>query len=70
MEAEIDKEGQVATLRVLTGHPFLVPAALDAAKRYRYKPAMAALCTPVIALVMIDIEFKTEIDPVVPIPVQ
>ena len=38
LHAIIDKEGKVAQLEVLSGHPLLVQSALDAAKQWRYKP--------------------------------
>ena len=38
LHAIIDKEGKVAQLEVMSGHPLLVQAALDAVKQWRYKP--------------------------------
>jgi protein TonB len=38
LHAIIDKEGKVAQLEVISGHPLLVQAALDAVKQWRYKP--------------------------------
>ena len=38
LHAIIDKEGRVAQLEVMSGHPLLVQAALDAVKQWRYKP--------------------------------
>lgn len=38
--ADISKDGAVETLRMITGHPLLVPAALEAVKQWRYKPYM------------------------------
>jgi protein TonB len=38
LHAIIDKEGRVAQLEVVSGHPLLVQAALDAVKQWRYKP--------------------------------
>jgi TonB family protein len=69
MAAVIDKEGKVASLHVLQGHPFLVPAALDAAKQYRYEPTLL-LCTPISVEMTIEIEFKPEIDPVAEAPLK
>src|SRR6202140_1687898 len=40
LHAIIDKDGKVAQLEVVTGHPLLVQAALDAVKQWRYKPAL------------------------------
>jgi len=38
LHAIIDKEGKVAQLEVISGHPLLVQSALDAVKQWRYKP--------------------------------
>jgi periplasmic protein TonB len=38
LHAIIDKDGRVAQLEVVSGHPLLVQAALDAVKQWRYKP--------------------------------
>ncbi|MBV9610567.1 MAG: energy transducer TonB [Acidobacteria bacterium] len=38
LQAEISKQGTIENLRVMSGHPMLVPAALDAVKQWRYKP--------------------------------
>lgn len=38
--AIIDKEGRVANLQVNSGHPLLVPAAIDAVKQWRYMPTL------------------------------
>jgi len=34
----IDKEGNVANIQLITGHPELAPAALEAVKQWKYKP--------------------------------
>jgi hypothetical protein len=41
--ATIAIDGRVKSLQLLSGHYLLVGAAMDAAKRYRYKPAIARL---------------------------
>jgi TonB family protein len=38
MKAEIDKEGNVEALSVISGDPMLAPAALEAVKQWKYKP--------------------------------
>jgi TonB family protein len=38
LDALIDKEGHVASLRAIKGHPILVQAALDAVKEWTYTP--------------------------------
>ena len=34
----IDKEGNVATVQLISGHPVLAPAAIDAVKEWKYRP--------------------------------
>jgi protein TonB len=38
LQAVVAKDGTVQDLRVVSGHPLLVKAALDAVKLWRYKP--------------------------------
>ena len=38
LKAVISKEGEIKELQVVSGHPLLVPAALDAVKQWRYRP--------------------------------
>jgi TonB family protein len=38
MKAEIDKEGNVEALALISGDPMLAPAALEAVKQWKYKP--------------------------------
>ncbi len=38
LQAVIAKDGTVQDLRVVSGHPLLVPAAMEAVKQWRYKP--------------------------------
>ena len=38
LKAIISKTGDVTELEVVSGHPILVPAALDAVKQWRYRP--------------------------------
>ncbi len=38
LQAEISKGGTIENLRVISGHPMLVPSALEAVKQWRYKP--------------------------------
>jgi TonB family protein len=40
LQAAISKDGAVESLREISGHPFLIPAAIDAVKQWRYKPYM------------------------------
>ena len=38
LEATISKEGTIESLRMVSGHPLLTGAALDAVKQWRYRP--------------------------------
>jgi len=38
LKAEIDKNGDVEDLTLVSGHPLLAPAALEAVKQWKYKP--------------------------------
>ena len=38
LQAVISKEGTIENLRVLSGHPMLVRAAIDAVSQWRYRP--------------------------------
>ncbi len=38
MRVIIDKEGNVADIQLISGHPLLAPAAVDAVKQWKYKP--------------------------------
>jgi protein TonB len=38
LQAEIDKNGDVKNLTLISGHSMLVPAAIEAVKQWKYKP--------------------------------
>jgi protein TonB len=38
LRAIIDKNGNIQDLQLVTGHPMLVPSAIEAVKQWRYKP--------------------------------
>lgn len=38
MRIIVDKEGNVANLQLISGHPILAPAAIDAVKQWKYRP--------------------------------
>ena len=38
LRAIISREGRIENLQVLSGHPILVPAAIEAVRQWRYKP--------------------------------
>ena len=57
LEAILSKDGTVKDLKVLSGHPLLVPAALAAVKTWRYQPTLLNSET-VEVLTEIDVNFK------------
>ena len=38
LQAEISKDGGIQNLRLISGHPMLAPAAIEAVKQWKYKP--------------------------------
>ena len=38
LQAVISKQGTIENLKVVTGHPLLAPAAIDAVRQWRYRP--------------------------------
>jgi protein TonB len=40
LDAIISKEGTIDSLRVVSGHPFLVRAAIEAVQQWIYKPTL------------------------------
>jgi TonB family protein len=38
LSATIDKEGNVANLRLISGHPMLAPAAIEAVRQWKFRP--------------------------------
>jgi periplasmic protein TonB len=40
LHAIISRDGRITSLDVLSGHPFLVKAALDAVRQWRYRPTL------------------------------
>ncbi len=38
IEATIDKDGSVSELKLISGHPMLVSAAMEAVKQWKYEP--------------------------------
>ena len=40
LDAHISKDGTIESLQLIQGHPLLAPAAIDAVKKWRYKPYM------------------------------
>jgi len=57
LEAIIAEDGTIRQLRVLSGHPLLVPSARDAVARWRYRPTLlGGVAVPV--LTRIDVKFR------------
>ena len=42
LKANIDKEGNISNLELISGHPMLVPAAIEAVKQWKYRPYLLA----------------------------
>jgi protein TonB len=40
LEAVISKEGRIESLRIISGHPLLNQAALDAVQQWQYRPTL------------------------------
>jgi len=38
LRAIVSKTGEIQNLQVVSGHPLLIPAAVDAVKQWRYRP--------------------------------
>ncbi|HKH98364.1 MAG TPA: TonB family protein [Candidatus Sulfotelmatobacter sp.] len=38
LQAQISKDGSIENLQLISGHPMLAPAAIEAVKQWRYKP--------------------------------
>jgi len=38
LQAQISKEGNIENLQLISGHPMLAPAAIEAVKQWKYKP--------------------------------
>ncbi len=57
LEAMIDREGRVEGLRVLSGHPLLVPAACEAVQQWRYRPTLLN-GQPVEVLTQVTVNFS------------
>ena len=56
LQAVIAKDGSVVELQVLSGHPLLQQAALDAVRQWRYQPTLLNL-EPVEVVTTIDVIF-------------
>jgi periplasmic protein TonB len=54
--ATIDKQGRVANLQVQSGHPLLIPPAIDAARQWVYEPTLLN-GQPVEVMTQLDVNF-------------
>ena len=59
LEAIIGREGDVTNLRVVSGHPLLVEAALTAARQWKYRPTLLN-GQPVEVVSQVTVPFKLE----------
>ena len=57
LEAIIDREGRVENLKVLRGHPLLIPAAFEAVQQWRYRPTLLN-GQPVEVLTQVTVNFS------------
>ena len=57
LQASIAKDGTVLNLTVVSGHPLLIPAALEAVKQWRYEPTLLNN-EPVEVITQIDVNFS------------
>jgi len=65
LAALIDEDGVVDRLQLISGHPFLVKAAFDAVKQWRYRPA-TYYGEPVAVVTFIDVTFSLGSQPSAP----
>jgi len=56
LNTSIGKDGRVIDVQVISGHPLLIPAALDAVKEWEYKPTLLN-GNPVEVLTQVDVNF-------------
>lgn len=57
LEAVIGRDGMIQSLQVISGHPWLAQAALDAVRQWVYRPTLLN-GEPVEVLTQIDVNFK------------
>jgi len=56
LTAVIGTDGTIQNLQVVSGHPLLIPAALEAVKQWRYQPTLLN-GEPVEVITQIDVNF-------------
>jgi len=57
LHAEISKEGTIQNLQLVSGHPMLAPAAIEAVKQWRYRPYLLN-GEPVAVETEVDVNFS------------
>src|SRR6195256_4170805 len=57
LQAEISKDGTIQNLQLISGHPMLAPAAIEAVKQWRYKPYLLN-GEPVAVETQVDMSFS------------
>src|ERR1035441_2307508 len=57
LQAEISKDGTIQNLQLISGHPMLAPAAIEAVKQWRYKPYLLN-GEPVAVETQVDVVFS------------
>lgn len=56
LTALISRDGMVTQLKVISGHPMLVPAAIDAVRQWRYRPTLLS-GVPTEVVTQVDVKF-------------
>lgn len=56
LTALISREGTVTHLKVISGHPILIPAAIDAVRQWRYRPTLLS-GVPTEVVTQVDVKF-------------
>jgi protein TonB len=58
LEANISPEGTIENLKVISGHPLLQQAAIDAVSQWRYKPTtLNGEAVPVVTTITVNFAF-------------
>jgi protein TonB len=59
LEAEINKDGKVESLKVITGHPLFVQPSLDAVKQWIYRPVLVnGQAVDVVTTITLNFSYK------------
>jgi protein TonB len=56
LTALISREGRVTQLQVISGHPMLIPPAIEAVKQWRYRPTLLS-GVPMEVVTQVDVKF-------------